>query len=76
MLLHNDRDGSVRYEQSRSFFIVLRELQKPAWWLNYHGKDHHVTGQQQKLDYNIKIKEFFDHYLKGAEMPTWMKEHI
>jgi len=76
MLVHNDHDGNVRYEQSRSFFIVLRNLNKPCWWLNYKGQDHAVTGEQYQIDYNTRVKEFYDHYLKGAPMPNWMKDHL
>lgn len=76
MLLHNDQDGSVRFEQSRSFFLVLRSLKKPCWWLNYRGKGHHVFGYKEQIDYNTKVIQFFDHYLRAKPMPDWMKEHI
>lgn len=76
LLMHNDQDGSVRFEQSRSFFMILRQLQKPCWWLNYRGQPHALLEEKQQIDYNIKVKGFFDHYLKDKPMPDWMKEHI
>ncbi|WP_276088915.1 prolyl oligopeptidase family serine peptidase [Pedobacter sp. JY14-1] len=76
LLLHNDQDGNVRFEQSRSFFIVLRSLNKVCWWLNYKGKAHQLLDSQDVIDYNIKVMDFFNHYLKGTSMPDWMKEHI
>lgn len=76
LLIHNDHDGSVRFEQSRAFFIALRSLQKPCWWLNYIGQGHAVSGTKYEIDYNNRVKEFYDHYLKGAPMPDWMREHL
>jgi dienelactone hydrolase len=75
MLLHNDSDQAVNYEHSRSFFMVLRNLQKPCWWLNYKGQDHQLINTDDRIDYNVRVKQFFDHYLKDEPMPDWMKEH-
>jgi dipeptidyl aminopeptidase/acylaminoacyl peptidase len=76
LLLHCDNDGSVNFQQSRSFFIVLRSLQKPCWWLNYKGQTHGILGTEPQIDYNMKVIQFYDHFLKNKPMPDWMKEHI
>jgi len=75
LLMHNDRDESVRFEQTRAFFMVLRNLQKPVWWLRYDGQGHQVTGKKNQKDYSTKVKQFFDHYLKAEPLPDWMTEH-
>jgi len=28
------------------------------------------------MDFQVRMKQFFDHYLKGAQEPTWMKDGI
>lgn len=76
LFMHNDGDGNVNYLQTQSFFIVLRSLQKPVWWLNYKNQGHGVGGEKNQLDFNTKTWQFFDHYLKDKPMPAWMKEHI
>ncbi|SFF06947.1 Dipeptidyl aminopeptidase/acylaminoacyl peptidase [Chitinophaga sp. CF118] len=76
LFMHNDGDHSVNVQQTQSFFIVLRSLQKTAWWLKYKGQGHGVTGEKNQLDFNIKVWSFLDYYLKDKPMPEWMKEHI
>lgn len=76
LLLHNDMDTQSSYLQSRSFFIVLRDLQKKVWWLNYKGEGHGVEKTASYIDYNRRVMEFLDHYLKNKPMPDWMTRHL
>ncbi len=76
LIMHNDDDGSVPWYQGIEFFIGLRRLQKPAWLLNYNEGDHWPTKLRDKEDFQIRLAQFFDHYLKGKPMPKWMKEGI
>ena len=73
MLRHNDEDGAVPWYQSIEIYLGLRRLQKPVWLLNYNGGDHWNLKLPHRIDYNIRMKQFFDHYLKGYPMPLWMK---
>jgi hypothetical protein len=50
----------------------MRRLDKPVVFLQYRGEPHHLKKYPNKLDYSIKMKEWFDHYLKGAPAPEWM----
>ncbi len=43
--------------------------------LQYDGEGHGVGGQAA-IDYTIRMKQFFDHYLKGAPAPKWMVQGI
>ena len=54
----------------------MRRLQKPAWLLNYKGERHFLYNKAAEADWTIRMKQFFDHYLKGSPMPRWMKEGI
>ena len=76
LIMHNDDDGAVPWYQGIEFFIGLRRLQKPAWLLNYNEADHWPLKVRDKTDFQIRLAQFFDHYLKEKPMPKWMKEGI
>ncbi len=76
LILHNDADGAVPWYQGIEYFVGLRRLGKPAWMLNYNDEPHWPLKWQNRLDFQIRMKQFFDHYLKGAEMPRWMQDGI
>jgi len=74
MLMHNDADGSVPWYQGIEMFTALRRLQKPVWMVVYNGEDHNLVQRHNAKDLGIRMYQFFDHYLKDAPMPLWMKE--
>jgi len=76
LILHNDEDGAVPWYQGIEYFNGLRRLGKPAWFLNYNGEPHWPVKWQNKLDFNIRMEQFFDHYLMGKPMPRWMKNGV
>ncbi len=76
LIMHNDDDGSVPWYQGIEFFIGLRRLQKPAWLLNYNEAGHWPTKFPDIKDFQIRMSQFFDHYLKDKPMPKWMKSGV
>ena len=76
LILHNDADGAVPWYQGIEYFVALRRLGKPAWMLNYRDEPHWPVKRQNRMDFNIRMEQFFDHYLMGGEMPVWMKEGV
>ncbi|MCB0665613.1 MAG: S9 family peptidase [Saprospiraceae bacterium] len=76
LILHNDEDSAVPWYQGIEFFVAMRRLNKPAWLLNYNGEPHWPLKWQNRLDFNRRLFQFFEHYLKQAPMPVWMKEGI
>jgi hypothetical protein len=40
LMMHNDEDGAVPWEQGIEYFVALRRLSKPVWMLNYNGEAH------------------------------------
>jgi len=74
LILHNDKDGAVPWYQGIELFVGLRRLGKPAWLLNYNDEPHWPLKRQNRLDFNLKMSDFFDHYLKGAPEPEWMEK--
>jgi len=72
LMMHNDQDGSVPWEQGIEFFTGLRRLNKPAWMLNYRGEGHLLEKKENKEDFTNKVMGFFDYYLKDKPKPDWM----
>ena len=72
LIMHNDKDGHVPWYQGIEFFVSLRRLSKPSWLLNYNGGRHWPLKMQNRKDFNIRMQQFFDHYLKGDAKPMWM----
>ncbi len=74
MILHNEHDGAVDFNQGITWFNVLRELDKDVILLQYVGENHGLRVPKNQKDYTIRMQEYFDHYLKGAPAPDWLGE--
>lgn len=75
LIMHNDKDTAVPWYQGIEFFTALRRCSKQAWMLQYKGEDHNVMQRHNCKDLSVKLAEFFDHFLKGAPEPEWMKNN-
>jgi dipeptidyl aminopeptidase/acylaminoacyl peptidase len=76
VLMHGDEDDAVPWYQSIELYLALRRTGKEAVFLQYRGEPHHPQEYANKLDYSLKMKGFFDHYLKGAPAPKWWAEGV
>ncbi len=76
LLMHNDHDGHVPWYQGIELFVALRRLGKPAWMINYNDEPHWPTTFTKKKDWQVRMQQFFDHYLKGAPAPVWLKDGV
>ncbi len=76
LIMHNDADGHVPWYQGIEFFVSLRRLGKPSWFLNYNGEPHWPLKRQNRKDFNIRMAQFFDYYLKGDLKPRWMQRGV
>lgn len=76
LIMHNDNDGHVPWEQGIELFTALRRLDRAAWMVNYRGEPHWPTTFANRRDWNIRMKQFFDHFLHDAPPPRWMVEGI
>jgi hypothetical protein len=54
----------------------MRRLGKPSWMLNYPGEPHWPLKRQNQVDFDIRMMQYFDHFLKDAPEPKWMKEGV
>jgi dipeptidyl aminopeptidase/acylaminoacyl peptidase len=76
MLLHNDKDGAVDWNQGIEYFNTLRRLQKPVVLLQYKGENHGLVKPANRKDYTVRMREFFDHHLLDRPAPAWLREGV
>jgi dipeptidyl aminopeptidase/acylaminoacyl peptidase len=76
LMMFGDEDGAVPWTQGIELYLAMRRLRKPAWLLQYRGEGHGLEKYPNKLDYTVKMKEFFDHYLLGGPAPEWLTEGV
>ncbi|MCA9738449.1 MAG: S9 family peptidase, partial [Gemmatimonadetes bacterium] len=76
VLLHNEKDGAVDFNQGITFFNTLRELEKDVVLLQYVGENHGLREPKNQKDYTGRMMEFFDHYLRGAPAPDWWTQGV
>jgi dipeptidyl aminopeptidase/acylaminoacyl peptidase len=76
LIMHNDEDGAVPWEQGIEYYMALRRLGKTAWLLNYRGEPHWPLKWHLRKDFQLRMSQFFDHYLMDKPMPDWMEDGI
>jgi dipeptidyl aminopeptidase/acylaminoacyl peptidase len=76
ILLHNDKDGAVDFNQGITYYNTLRQQGKNVILLEYVGENHGLARPVNQKDYAVRQREWFDHYLKGAPAPDWMTKGV
>ena len=76
LIMHNDADGHVPWYQGIEYFVAMKRLGKPCWLLNYTGEPHWPTNMANRIDFQRRMFQFFNHYLKKEKMPKWMSEGV
>jgi dipeptidyl aminopeptidase/acylaminoacyl peptidase len=76
LMMQGDADQAVPFGQSIELFMALRRAGKKVWFLEYEKERHQLGNNKSALDYTIRMKQFFDYYLKAAAPPKWMTEGV
>jgi Dipeptidyl aminopeptidases/acylaminoacyl-peptidases len=76
IILHDDKDGAVDFNQGITYFNTLRQMGKDVILLEYVGENHGLARPINQKDYAMRQKDWFDHYLEGAPAPDWMTKGI
>lgn len=76
LILHGTADGSVEWLQAVEFYNALRFNGKNVILLSYPGAGHGLRKPENQKDFQLRTRQFLDHYLKGREAPDWMKEGV
>lgn len=64
-------DPTVDPEQTRAFYLALRRLGKKQIMLLYPFERHSLMTPKNQLDLSRRVRDWFDHYLKG-EKKDWV----
>jgi dipeptidyl aminopeptidase/acylaminoacyl peptidase len=72
LMLHNDKDEAVPWQEGIQYYLALRRLDKEVYLFNYVGEAHGLRQRKNQQDYTVRLQQFFDHHLKGAAKPEWM----
>jgi len=76
LLLHGTADGAVEWLQAIEFYNALRFNGKNVILLSYPGERHGLRKFENQKDFQTRMNQFFDHYLKGKPAPQWMTHGV
>jgi dipeptidyl aminopeptidase/acylaminoacyl peptidase len=76
MILHNDRDGAVDFNQGITYYNHLRQLGKEVVLLEYVGENHGLARPANQKDYALRMTEWFDTFLRDQPAPDWMQNGV
>lgn len=76
MILHNDRDGAVDFNQGITYYNHLRQLGKEVVLLEYVGENHGLARPANQKDYALRLTEWFDTFLRDQPAPQWLQDGV
>jgi dipeptidyl aminopeptidase/acylaminoacyl peptidase len=76
MILQGTADNAVDWHQGLELYAAARRNGKKVIFLSYPGEPHHLAKKPNQIDFQIRMKQFFDHYLMGKPEPDWMKNGV
>jgi dienelactone hydrolase len=76
MILHGTADNAVDWHQGLELYGAARRWGKQVILLSYPGEPHHLARKENQKDFQERMKQFFDHYLKGTPAPKWMTDGV
>ncbi|MHB1224135.1 MAG: prolyl oligopeptidase family serine peptidase [Gemmatimonadaceae bacterium] len=76
LILHGTADGAVDWLQGVELYTAARRFGKEVVLLSYPGENHHLARKENTKDFQLRMKQWFDHYLKDAPAPRWMTEGV
>jgi hypothetical protein len=45
-------------------------------FLSYPDEPHHLGKKENQKDFQVRMKQFFDHYLMDKPAPKWMTDGV
>jgi dienelactone hydrolase len=76
LILQGTADGAVDWVEGLQFFNAARRNGKQVIFLSYPDEPHHLAKKENQKDFQVRMKQFFDHYLKGTPAPKWMTDGV
>jgi dipeptidyl aminopeptidase/acylaminoacyl peptidase len=72
LIMHGVEDKAVPFAQAIEMYLALKRAGKKVWLLEYEKAGHVLHNDAKAMDFTIRMKQFFDYYLKGSKPPSWM----
>jgi len=76
LILQGTADGAVDWNQGLELYTAARRLGKDVIFLSYPDEPHHLSKEANQKDFQLRMKQFFDHWLMGAPAPDWMTRGV
>jgi len=76
LILHGTADNAVDWHQGLELYGAAKRWGKQVILLSYPGEPHHLEALENQKDFQERMKQFFDHYLKGTPAPKWMTDGV
>jgi hypothetical protein len=76
LILQGTADGAVDWNEGLEFFNAARRNGKEVIFLSYPNEPHHLAIKENQKDFQIRMKQYFDHYLMGKPAPKWMTDGL
>lgn len=74
LIMFGDKDDAVPWHEGVQYYLALKREGKDTIFLQYEGEPHHLKKFANQVDFSIRMKEYFDHYLMGKTKANWMRE--
>ncbi|WP_037428209.1 S9 family peptidase [Shewanella colwelliana] len=74
MIMFGDKDDAVPWEQGIELYLAMRRAGKDVVFLQYEDEPHHLKKYPNKVDYSLRMMDYFEHYLKGKPAPSWLMQ--
>src|SRR5436305_73796 len=69
-----DSDGTVFFHQGVELYNIARRARKDVVRIEYAGERHGLRNQDNQIDYQRRIFQWFGHYLKDEPTPLWISK--
>jgi len=76
LILHGTVDNAVDWHQGLELYAAARRNGKQVIFLSYPGEPHHLSKKANQIDFQIRMKQFFDHWLKDGPDMDWMANGV
>jgi len=76
LILHGTEDGAVDWNQGLELYTAARRLGKEVILLSYPDEPHHLAKEANQKDFQMRMRQYFDHYLLGLPAPEWMTHGV
>ena len=76
LIYQGTADGAVDWVEGLQFYNAARRLGKEVIFLSYPDEGHSLGRKENQIDFQIRMKQYFDHYLMGKPAAKWITEGV